>query len=93
MSDTVTTVRLKYDRERMENNVTLGDLIDAEHEKLEGMRNVLAHFMTNETGEYLSTEDAQVALNKLTLGQVKKISEQFREATLNDAVPPTTPEP
>lgn len=83
------TIRLKYDRQRFEENVTLNELIDSENGKLSGMRDLLAHFMTDEAGNYLDETAAKESLGVFTVKQIRDISKQFREAIDNDAIPLT----
>lgn len=86
-----TTIRLKIDEDR----VTLDDLIVLESGVASArfMRDLLARFVTDETGAYLPEDTAQQMIGKLKLSELKQVTEQLT-TSLKDlqqsAVPPTT---
>ena len=99
MTETI-EIELKVTAERA-NGLVLGDLIAAQEGDLKAMRNTLAHFVVNGTGDYMNQEDYEVTLNgekqmksgartrigQLTLGRLKVYSNQLQGNLREDAVP------
>ena len=102
MTETI-ELQLKVTAERSD-GLVLGDLIAAQEGDLKAMRNTLAHFVVNGTGDYMNQEDYEVTLNGekqtksgartqvalLTLGQLKFYSMQLQGNLRDDAAPKET---
>lgn len=82
-------VYLNIDKDRL----TLGDLLDIESAQ-EGTRpmktiaGVIARFMTDENGAYLAEDAAMLQLRKLTVAELKDVTEAFSEQANGTAIPP-----
>ena len=102
MTETI-ELQLKVTAERSD-GLVLGDLIAAQEGDLKAMRNTLAHFVVNGTGDYMNQEDYEVTVDKkkqmksgartqvalLTLGQLKFYSMQLQGNLRDDAAPKET---
>lgn len=98
-----TEIQLKVTSLRSE-GLVLGDLIAAQDGDLRAMRDTLAHFVVNGTGDYMEQEDreikvegrmrvvlgARTRVSQLTLGQLKFYSSQLQGSLRDEAVPPET---
>ncbi|MGH9158197.1 MAG: hypothetical protein ACRD1K_20705 [Acidimicrobiales bacterium] len=91
------TIELKVTQARAE-GLVLQDLIDAQNGNLEAIRDTLAHFVLNGTGDYLALEDhkdeqgnpvlgARSVVGQMTLGEMKHYSAQMRQLLQDSAVP------
>lgn len=91
------TVELNVNSERAE-QLVLQDLIDAQNGVLEALRDTLAHFVVNGTGEYLPLDDwlddkkvshpgARSIIGQMTLAEMKHWSGQMRTLLQESAVP------
>ncbi|MFV2045022.1 MAG: hypothetical protein ACC700_17515 [Anaerolineales bacterium] len=100
MTETI-ELKLSVTTNRAE-GLVLGDLIAAQDGDLRAMRDTLAHFVVNGTGDYMSQDDYEVTLDgfthaepgartqvsRLTLGQLKFYSKQLQGSLRDEAVPP-----
>ena len=94
-------IKLRVTAERSE-GLVLGDLIAAQDGDLKAMRNTLAHFVLNGTGDYMPADDYEITVEgrkqmepgartrvaQLTLGQLKLYSSQLQGSLRDEAVPP-----
>lgn len=95
---------MRVTRERAE-ELMLADLIAAQEGDLRAMRDTLAHFVVNGTGDYLPQDDyvrkdeagnsvvvpgARTLIGRLKLGQLKQYSGQLQTQLREDAVPKGT---
>lgn len=85
-------LEFKVDAKRLEDLVTLDQLIDLEEGKTRAIRDVMGLFLIDpETGTYYPGEDGRKVMGKLTVGQIREIGSSFTEMVQSAAVPPTTP--
>lgn len=87
----MTDIQLRVTATRAE-GLILGDLIAAQEGDLRAMRDTLAHFAVNGTGEYMESEDAKALIGALTLGEMRTYSGQLQGSLREEAVP-KEPEP
>lgn len=87
-------IHFKIDTERMtfDDLITLEEIQEnANRAKWRSLKNLLARFVTNEDGEFLTEGDALKVLGQLTIEQINAAASQFY-AAINEvgktAVPP-----
>ena len=68
--------------------ITLDELINMQSGDLRAMRDVLAHCLVDETGEYVEYEEAKRSIGQIKLSEVKSTAAQFVEQLNADAVNP-----
>lgn len=77
-------LKFKVDPER----ITLGELIDAQEGKLAAMRDMLAHCLVDDAGDYVETEAAMRMVSGLKLSEVKDTVDGFVNQLQGQAVNP-----
>ena len=89
MDEGTSKLKLKVDGERMLAMVDLDTYIGAfEERRIKSMRNLLAVFVVDESGQYLPEAQARAAVGKLKLGQLQQLTGQVQEAGEKAIVPP-----
>jgi len=68
--------------------ITLEELINMQSGDLRAMRDVLAHCLMGENGEYIEYEVAKRTIGQIKLSEVKATAAQFVEQLNSDAVNP-----
>jgi len=68
--------------------ITLEELINMQSGDLRAMRDVLAHCLMGEDGEYIDYEQAKRTIGQIKLSEVKATAAQFVEQLNSDAVNP-----
>ena len=81
-------IKLKFDAQRMLAEVDLDTFIGAQERQIRAMRNLLAVFVVDETGQYMSEVEGRKVVGKLKLGQLQQLTGQIGEAGERAIVPP-----
>jgi len=68
--------------------ITLEELINMQSGDLRAMRDVLAHCLVGENGEFVEYDAAKKTIGQIKLSEVKATAAQFVEQLNSDAVNP-----
>lgn len=82
------TIRINVTQERLERMVTVGELITLQSGNLQATVNVMACFILDDNGAYLSREDGAEKLLGLTIAELREASQNFNNKISEAAVPP-----
>lgn len=82
----MTTIRIE--KERVDECITLDDLIGMQAEDLISMRNVLGKFVWNAEDEaWLSESEGRAAVGKMSLKQLREVTKDLIRRLKDSAVP------
>lgn len=88
MEEGTKQIKLRFDAQRMLDEVDLDTFIGAQEKQVRAMRNLLAVFVVDETGQYVPEAEGRKLVGKLKLGQLSQLTGQIGEAGEKAIVPP-----
>lgn len=72
-------IRIKLDRDRVRSQMTVEDMIAIEESTIKGGRAMLATFMVDENEQYIPREQAELMVNKLSIGELEELIPTLRD--------------
>ena len=81
-------MQIVINQERMEQMVTVGELLDMNSGSLPVIVSIMAKFVLGNDGAYLDIKDGLKEIRKLTMAQLKEAAGDFSKKMVETAVPP-----
>lgn len=82
------TITFKFDQDRIENLVTVDEVINLQKDNIETIRDVLGKFIWNpETETWTEAEAGKKEIGSLTIRELKEVTGSLMKRLRNEAVP------
>ncbi len=81
-------VEIRVSEQRLNDMVTVDEMIGLEDGKLRAIRDVLAKFVIGDDGKYLEVEEARKVVGQMTIAQLRDSAGEFTRLAENAAIPP-----
>ena len=85
-------MRIVINQARLEEVVTVGELLEMQSGNLPIIVSVMSKFVVDEEGQYFTAEQGEEIVKSLTIAELKKAASDFSKKVVDTAVPPQSGE-